>query len=170
MILFAKAPVPGRVKTRLGVDPERAAALHSAFVRGTLETLQCCAAELDVELSTDDPTDAWSEFSGPRSVQVSGNLGGRIFAALDGEPCLERLGAVQRVRRLRLPEPLQHVGVEAVSIAGLKRYPESLVRRYTRLEPGTPYELQKLLQVQRTLQNAPWFASVAVDIDPVSIL
>lgn len=83
VILFAKAPVPGRVKTRLGLDPERAAALHSAFVRRTLETLQSCAAELDIELSTDDPTDAWNEFSAPRSVQVSGSLGERIFAALD---------------------------------------------------------------------------------------
>jgi translocation and assembly module TamA len=52
-----------------------------------------------------------------------------------------------------------------VLVSGLKRYPESLVRRYTRLEPGSPYDLQRLLQVQRTLQNAPWFASVAVDID-----
>ncbi len=50
-------------------------------------------------------------------------------------------------------------------ITGLKRYPESLIRRYNRLQPGNPYELAKLLELQRTLQNAPWFASVAVDID-----
>ena len=84
MILFAKAPVPGRVKTRLGLDPDRAAALHAEFVRQTLRTLSSCAGELDVELSTDAPTGAWAEFSARRSTQVSGNLGGRIYAALDG--------------------------------------------------------------------------------------
>lgn len=53
----------------------------------------------------------------------------------------------------------------AAVVSGLKRYPERLVQRYNRLQPGDPYDLGKLLQLQRTLQNAPWFASVAVDID-----
>ena len=44
MILFAKAPVPGRVKTRLGIDPERAAALHSGFVRQALKLLESWSA------------------------------------------------------------------------------------------------------------------------------
>lgn len=40
LIIFAKAPVPGRVKTRLcpPLTPEEAAALHAAFIRDTLET------------------------------------------------------------------------------------------------------------------------------------
>jgi rSAM/selenodomain-associated transferase 1 len=83
IILFAKAPVPGRVKTRLGLDPERAAALHSEFVRQALEMLEHCEG-VDVELSTDEPTGAWPEFSGRRTVQVSGDLGVRIYAALSG--------------------------------------------------------------------------------------
>jgi rSAM/selenodomain-associated transferase 1 len=83
VILFAKAPVPGRVKTRLGLDPERAAALHSWFVRQTLEMLERCAG-VEVELSTDEPTVAWPEFSGRRTVQTSGNLGMRIYAGLRG--------------------------------------------------------------------------------------
>jgi translocation and assembly module TamA len=53
----------------------------------------------------------------------------------------------------------------ALHVAGLKRYPESLVRRFNRMKPGEPYELGKLLELQRALQNAPWFASAAVDID-----
>ena len=36
-MVFAKAPVPGRVKTRLKLDPDDAAALHSAFVRDVVE-------------------------------------------------------------------------------------------------------------------------------------
>jgi translocation and assembly module TamA len=50
-------------------------------------------------------------------------------------------------------------------IEGLKRYPEALVRRYSRITPGEPFQLDKLLAFQRVLQNAPWFANVAVDID-----
>ena len=50
-------------------------------------------------------------------------------------------------------------------VTGLKRYPIDLVQRYNRMEIGQPYELAKLLELQRALQNAPWFASVAIDID-----
>jgi hypothetical protein len=81
VILFAKAPVPGRVKTRLGLDPDQAAVLHSMFVRQTLEMLKSYGAA-DVELSIDEPTEAWAEFSARRTVQASGNLGERMYAAL----------------------------------------------------------------------------------------
>ncbi len=83
IVLFAKAPTPGRVKTRLGVDPARAAELHSLFVRQTLAMLQSLRGEADVELSTDEPTEAWREFPVARSVQSPGQLGDRIYAALE---------------------------------------------------------------------------------------
>jgi glycosyltransferase A (GT-A) superfamily protein (DUF2064 family) len=35
-----------------------------------------------VELSTDESTEAWLEFSGRRTVQASGDLGERMYAAL----------------------------------------------------------------------------------------
>lgn len=82
MVLFGKAPVPGRVKTRLEVDPRRAADLHSSFVRQTLVMLECLRGKVDVELSTDEPTSAWGEFQVARSVQAAGQLGERIYAAL----------------------------------------------------------------------------------------
>ncbi len=53
----------------------------------------------------------------------------------------------------------------ALAITGLRRYPENLVTRYNRIQVGDTYELQRLLELQRGLQNAPWFASLAVDID-----
>ena len=83
IVIFAKAPIPGRVKTRLGVDPARAVELHSSFVRQTLLMLQSLRSEADVELSTDEPTQAWSEFEVARSVQCSGQLGERIYSALE---------------------------------------------------------------------------------------
>jgi hypothetical protein len=66
------------VKTRLGIDPARAAELHSSFVRQTLVMLQTLRGDADVELSTDEPTEAWREFSLARSVQGPGQLGDRI--------------------------------------------------------------------------------------------
>lgn len=82
VVLFARAPVPGRVKTRLGINPRRAADLHSSFVRQTLLMLQSLSGEVDVELSTDEPTPAWAEFAVKRSLQSAGPLGQRIYAAL----------------------------------------------------------------------------------------
>jgi rSAM/selenodomain-associated transferase 1 len=83
IVLFAKAPAPGRVKTRLGVDPRRAADLHSSFVRQTLVMLESLRGDADVELSTDEPTEAWRDFPVARSVQCAGQLGERIRAALE---------------------------------------------------------------------------------------
>jgi rSAM/selenodomain-associated transferase 1 len=98
IVLFAKAPTPGRVKTRLGVDPERAAELHSAFVRQTLFMLDSFRGIADVELSTDEPTQAWGDFPVARSVQCSGHLGERIYAAAEralaaGRPRVVILGS-----------------------------------------------------------------------------
>jgi rSAM/selenodomain-associated transferase 2/rSAM/selenodomain-associated transferase 1 len=83
IIVFAKAPVPGRVKTRLGLPPDRAADLHQALVRETLAGLQPLLGEADVELSTDIPTEAWNDCGFLRSQQVEGDLGARMLAAIE---------------------------------------------------------------------------------------
>jgi uncharacterized protein len=83
IVLFAKVPTPRRVKTRLGVDPARAVELHSLFARQTLVMLESLRGEADVELSTDEPTQSWSEFHVARSVQRPGQLGERIYSALE---------------------------------------------------------------------------------------
>jgi rSAM/selenodomain-associated transferase 1 len=83
IILFAKAPQPGNVKTRLGLEPTAAAALHTEFVRQTLDRVCGLREEAELELSLDMPSTAWPEFSIPRTVQCEGDLGMRIFAALE---------------------------------------------------------------------------------------
>ena len=55
--------------------------------------------------------------------------------------------------------------VGPLRITGLKRYPEDLIRRFTRLAPGDPFSLERLLELQRAVQATPYFASVIVDID-----
>jgi uncharacterized protein len=55
-ILFARNPVPGRVKTRLQthLTPEQAASLYGAFLRDTAALLRGCAAASKIVASADD--------------------------------------------------------------------------------------------------------------------
>lgn len=84
MILFAKAPVAGRVKTRLAAEigTGRAAELHRAFVTDSLAKLKEFTGVADLQLHTDTPTDAWSELDVAREVQIPGGLQLKLFHAL----------------------------------------------------------------------------------------
>ncbi len=99
IILFAKAPVPGRVKTRLhGLSAGAAARLHAAFVRDMLEMLRAFEARADLELYSDVPTDEWSDLKVSRFLQAGGDLGARLLAALEtglaaGRPQVTILGS-----------------------------------------------------------------------------
>lgn len=85
MILFAKAPVPGAVKTRLEIllGPHRASEFHAACVRDMLKMLVSFRAVADIELHTDTSTDAWPEAVVARNLQAPGDLGLRMFHALE---------------------------------------------------------------------------------------
>ncbi len=52
-----------------------------------------------------------------------------------------------------------------VQVSGLSRYPRALVDRLLDIDPGEPYRSDRLLDLQRKLQSAPWFANVTVEID-----
>lgn len=85
IIVFAKAPVPGRVKTRL-VPPltnESAALLHAAFVADTIERFEQLGAMADLQLHTDIPTDAWQFPHVARRLQHEGDLGLKMLQALE---------------------------------------------------------------------------------------
>lgn len=81
IILFARAPVPGQVKTRLipALGAEGAAELHRRMVSDALIRLGRFGP---VELHTDAATSEWPDFSGARRVQAQGDLGARMLAAL----------------------------------------------------------------------------------------
>lgn len=51
-----------------------------------------------------------------------------------------------------------------VRVRGYERLPEGLAHRYSRLEPGEPYDQERLLAYQSALQEAPQFGSVVVEI------
>jgi rSAM/selenodomain-associated transferase 1 len=84
--VFAKAPIPGRVKTRLAVTlgNTEAAKIYEQMVSLLLQRLHDASDKLpcNVELHTDIPTDAWTAFPVTRHLQSPGDLGQRMFNTL----------------------------------------------------------------------------------------
>lgn len=52
-----------------------------------------------------------------------------------------------------------------LEISGLETYDAGLIHRYNRLKPGERYSQARLLELQQSLQNTPYFAAVLVDVD-----
>ena len=82
IVLFAKAPIAGNVKTRLQppLTPSQAADLHFAFVLDFWERL-CTISDVSLYLYGDQP---WSQHDGPASqknygLQSGRNLGERML-------------------------------------------------------------------------------------------
>src|SRR5437868_8733233 len=73
IIVYAKAPVTGQVKTRLipRLGETGATKLHEAFVEDTLTMVSTLAESFDIELHTDVPANVWS-WLGVRRVQCEG--------------------------------------------------------------------------------------------------
>jgi rSAM/selenodomain-associated transferase 1 len=97
ILVFAKAPIPGRVKTRLHtvLTPAAAARLHKAFVFDTLESLNQLASVADIELYSDVATGEWPF---PYRLQSEGDLGQRMLTAMseslnEGRPWVMVVGA-----------------------------------------------------------------------------
>lgn len=84
IILFAKAPVPGQVKTRLQpvLSAEQAAELHLSFVQDALEKLLVLKNLAEIELHTDSLTEAWRSYPVNRALQAAGGLGARMLHAI----------------------------------------------------------------------------------------
>lgn len=52
-----------------------------------------------------------------------------------------------------------------LDIQGLQRYPVSLVERLNTIVPGEPYSQTRLLDLQSSLQDSPYFSSVTASVD-----
>jgi len=84
IILFAKAPVVGRVKTRLeqALGAEATLALHQAFVLDMVDKLLTLRDAADVELHTDIQTDVWRHPEVTSRTQIHGDLGLKMLHAI----------------------------------------------------------------------------------------
>ena len=85
LMVFAKAPVPGRVKTRLCLPPERAAALHSAFVRDVVDRHQRPGRALTVWRAGDLEHPLWADLGVALGIQQGADLGARMRHAFTRE-------------------------------------------------------------------------------------
>ena len=142
IVVFAKAPVPGRVKTRLipALGAEGAAALAGAMLAGTIE--EALATGLAVELCGEPDAAEWHE---PRSglgltAQGEGDLGERLARAaqrVGGDDRILLIGAdcpeLDRRRLAAAAEALErhdavihptHDG--GYALLGLKRFDRSI--------------------------------------------
>jgi rSAM/selenodomain-associated transferase 1 len=90
VIVFAKAPRPGEVKTRLVplLGTEGAAALHAKLTRRTLDTVRAASlknVELHCAPGTDDPFFRYCEghYGATLRPQVGDDLGARMHSAFE---------------------------------------------------------------------------------------
>ena len=85
MLVLAKAPRPGRVKTRLQTrfSPEQAAALARAALLDTLDAVQAYDAERKVLVLEGEPG-PWAPLGFEVMPQGGGDLSERIAAAFEG--------------------------------------------------------------------------------------
>jgi translocation and assembly module TamA len=52
-----------------------------------------------------------------------------------------------------------------LAVTGTRRYPERIVRNVNPLHPGEPYDVDRLLELQRAILRTPYFSNAVVDID-----
>ena len=84
--VFAKAAIPGRVKTRLTphLSPEQAASFHQACVEDVWQTAVSLVDEA-ARLYTDAPFEPWLSLAGPDCVryQKGDDLGARMLSCFE---------------------------------------------------------------------------------------
>ena len=130
VIIFAKSPQPGAVKTRLVplLGEEGAAALHAKLVKRTLETTLAASlgrVELHYAPDTDDPFFRFcaGHFGVTLQPQVAGDLGTRMYSAFESalatHACVLLLGSdcpALTARHLRQAERTLRDGADAVLV------------------------------------------------------
>ncbi|WP_316400865.1 autotransporter assembly complex protein TamA, partial [Burkholderia pseudomallei] len=54
--------------------------------------------------------------------------------------------------------------IGALDVSGVRRYPEKIVHDVNPLAAGEIYDAKRITELQRQLQNTPYYASVAIDV------
>ncbi|MDZ7637501.1 MAG: TIGR04282 family arsenosugar biosynthesis glycosyltransferase [Bryobacterales bacterium] len=119
VIVFAKDPAPGRVKTRLGaaIGLTPAAELYSAMVTDLLEMLMREGGAWDIEIHLDRDSFFYERFPLPKALQVGNGLGEKIFASLSnglarGAPMVTVIGSDAPVMRTAWLTQLAECGAD----------------------------------------------------------
>lgn len=112
-ILFARAPVPGRVKTRLqaGLSPQQTAALYQAFLQDSCQLLLDCCARHKVIASADA-----DGLDGLRSLLDPGSKAGLAFTVQQGDDLGRRMALALRAAFDEGAERAVIMGTDAPSL------------------------------------------------------
>ena len=83
VVLMARTPVPGRVKSRLAdaIGPDAACAIYEAMARDTWHAM--CSTGLPCYLATDGDGSSWLPGAAGVILQAPGGFGRRLAAVLD---------------------------------------------------------------------------------------
>ena len=123
IVIFAKEPVPGRVKTRLipALGAEGAARLAAEMLERTVE--ETLATGLGVELCGEPDAAGWFEGAVPKTAQGEGDLGERLARA---------------ARRVLAEEPVLLIGADcpALDRTRLRAAAEALRTHDTVIHPA----------------------------------
>lgn len=123
LMIFAKAPEPGRVKTRLApaLGEAGAAALHAAFVRDVVARHRRPDRRLTVWRAGDLEDPLWAELDARLETQRGADLGARMRAAFTAE-----LAGDARVVILGTDSPTLPPALVDEAFAALERVPAVL--------------------------------------------
>ncbi len=148
---------------------------------GPRTTISAVTLTFSGAVRTEDPAQenatrfAFSLREGDAFTQSGWN--GAKSAALRALQARRYLGA-KIVRSEARIDPLQHDAKLSVTfdsgptftmgqidVSGTRRYPERIVNNVNPITPGEIYDVHRVTELQRQIQNTPYYASVAIDVD-----
>lgn len=106
--IFTRAPIAGRVKTRLAdaIGPVDALACYSSILARTIEVVADFDAELWVDNSMED--DSWTSGLTTR-IQSSGDLGTRMYAAFQDGVTVIVGGDIPLINKKHIEKAIEHL-------------------------------------------------------------
>lgn len=183
LVVFAKAPVPGEVKTRLRVplSAEQAARLYECFVQDTVDHARL-AGEAAVSVAyaplPGRPDLAWLDDAPPWFPQSEGDLGERLVDAFArafragaskvvviGSDCPDLEAGVLSQAFARLEDvevvlgPAEDGGYYLIGLRSPKPH------LFTRMEWSSPEVLRRTIERLRSRRESFWLLPVKRDVD-----
>ena len=177
IVIFAKAPVAGRVKTRLipALGAEGAAALARQMLERTLA--EALASGLRVELCGEPDAGLWSQAPVLRTAQGEGDLGARLARAAarvlaEGEwplligadcPALDRQRLAVAAAALEAHDAAIHPAADGgYVLLGLRRFDASL---FEEMPWSTDAVGERTVAAIRALGWSLWSGDTLADVD-----
>ncbi|PLZ00568.1 hypothetical protein CY652_20345 [Burkholderia sp. WAC0059] len=161
--------VAGKKRVSVSVDPGPRTTISSVTLNftgpvGTEDPAQETATRLAFSLHAGEPftQPGWSDAKSAalKALQARRYLGARISqsqARIDPRTHDAQLSVTFD------SGPTFTIG--SLDVSGTRRYSPAIATHVNPLSPGEVYDVQRIAELQRQLQNTPYYASVAIDVD-----